>query len=483
MTKASAQRTSGRAAALVQRQAGQVLLAAVFLLLASVALLLFMVNAGQATVEKTRLNNAADAAAYSAAVIEARALNFDAHLNRAMVANQIVIAQHISLMSWARYAATAMDNIWGTVDDLLWYLAPESRAMVLTGTFAVGEVAITYYTSKTPGEWADYLRDYVIGPGITVHDALVQVLSLAQEAVHLNLLAGVRQWQVANDVVKSMDPDMQAEVVLTSHDFDGLTKRYSKSGEGGVDERGRFADVTVRSRDAFTRERNWTIEGADIPLLRRNAALKKRGGTDLVGYDEWRGVDTLELHGEAFKCTRRVLFIRIPAWCNDVGIPIGWGGVNVNAGGGDVGRGHHGNAYSENGRTASRADSDMEEPAYYNFSGMPEVRELKKIDPEQGMRGGITIMVKKSHEKLMTSGGKAAAKPSGDLELFNDRPAGSAMISLARGEVFFDRIARRADGKAELGSLYNPYWRARLVAPTAGDKAYAAARQELMVLP
>ena len=76
-----------------------------------------MVNAGKMLTEKIRVTNAADAAAYSAAVVEARALNYDAYLNRAMVANEMVIAQMVSLASWLDYFATASDRIWVTAAD------------------------------------------------------------------------------------------------------------------------------------------------------------------------------------------------------------------------------------------------------------------------------------------------------------------------------------------------------------------------------
>ncbi len=47
-----------------------------------------------------RLANAADATAWSIATLEARALNYDAYTNRAIVANEVAIAQAISLISW-----------------------------------------------------------------------------------------------------------------------------------------------------------------------------------------------------------------------------------------------------------------------------------------------------------------------------------------------------------------------------------------------
>ena len=46
-------------------------------------------NSGQVVNDKIKLANAADAAAYSAALWEARSLNYQAYLNRAIVANEL----------------------------------------------------------------------------------------------------------------------------------------------------------------------------------------------------------------------------------------------------------------------------------------------------------------------------------------------------------------------------------------------------------
>lgn len=463
----------------LRRQAGQVMLVALGLLVITVGLMFLMVNTGQMVTEKMRVTNAADAAAYSAGVVEARALNYDAYLNRAMVANEIAIAQMVSLASWVKYFTTAVDNIPGTVGEIAWFLAPDAKAAIIAATFAGAKYGLSY-VGMTGAELAEWIINYGVGPIVTAHDLVIQAMSLSQEAVHLNLIAGARQWQIAKDVATEMDPKLKAQLVLTSHGFDGFTKRYAKSGGSG-DERGRLADVVTRSRDDFTRERNWTIDSpGDILLIRRDGALKKRGGTELIGYDEWRGIDTLELHGEHWGCTDKW---GIPHWCDDIEQSIGWGGVNVNAGGGDAGRGYHGNAYGENRRTASRADGDMREPAYYIFSGLPGVRELKDLDPKADISTGITILVSKDHADTLTAGGASVAKPGGRLAQFNDKPSGGKLMALSRAQIYFDRIASRADGKTEIGSLYNPYWRVRLVAPTAGDKAYAAAQQGGMVLP
>ena len=85
----------------LRRQRGQ---AFVFVILFSFILLvaaLSVFKAGKITTNKMQLQNAADAAAYSMSVVEARDLNFNAYMNRAMVANEVGIAQFVGLASWA----------------------------------------------------------------------------------------------------------------------------------------------------------------------------------------------------------------------------------------------------------------------------------------------------------------------------------------------------------------------------------------------
>jgi apolipoprotein N-acyltransferase len=476
-----------------QRQSGQIMLPAIPLLLISSALLYLMVNSSQAVNEKTRVTNAADAAAYSAGVVEARALNFYAYTNRAMVANQIVIAQAISVGSWMRYFGQAARNVTDAASDIGTMFAPgstrdELEALRVGATFAAAEYAMRYYTSYSPMDVADWaLHDYAIVAGVVAfHDGVSNFLSANQQLVRGNLVLGVRQQQVADDLVREMDPALNAVVVPVTHGFDSFARSYSG------DDRTRFADVTMRSRDPFTRERNWTLESRDVAGVRRDGALRKRGGTDLAGLDEWRAVDTLELHGQEFRvgCGRFGLI----GWCDDIQKPIGWAGVNANNGGGDAGANYHGNAYRDNRATADNADDDMEEPTYgdggssVRYSGIPSAMELDNVEPDADRTSGVTIMVTKRHADMLTSGGAAQARPTGQIALFNDRPAGAQMIALSRAQVFFDRIEPRAASSAanrrdEIGSLYNPYWRVRLVAPVTADRGYAAARQGLLALP
>ncbi|GJM05070.1 MAG: hypothetical protein DHS20C09_10610 [marine bacterium B5-7] len=85
----------------LNKQRGQ---AAVFVILFSAILLvaaLSLYKTGKITTNKMQLQNAADAAAYSMSVVEARDLNFASYMNRAIVANEVGIAQFVGLASWA----------------------------------------------------------------------------------------------------------------------------------------------------------------------------------------------------------------------------------------------------------------------------------------------------------------------------------------------------------------------------------------------
>jgi apolipoprotein N-acyltransferase len=465
---------SGNPIAGRRRQSGQVMLPAIVLLLITGGLTYLMVNSSQAVNEKMRVTNAADAAAYSAGVVEARALNYDAYMNRAIIANQMAIAQAVSVASWLQYIANVADYGYAeAAENAAIMLAPPIAAddfakVTQFSSRVAGLLALSYYTGTSITEYAELIINYGLMPAIYVSDIVSQALSLSQEAMHLSLTAGIRQGQIADDVVTAIDPQLEAEVVLVSHGFDAFTKSYTG------DERGRLAEVAMRSRDLFTRERNWTAESIDVPVIRKDGALKKRAGTDLVGYDEWRGIDTLELHGRNWGCGS--LGVK---WCDDIEQPVGWGGM-IASSNGDEGPGYHGNAYGENETTAERAEDD---PYTVDYTGLPATRDLDDLEEDAELDTGITIMVEKAHADTRTSGNGALARPSGRLDVFGERPAGQKLIALSRASVYFDRIAARADGKTEIASAYNPYWRVRLVAPTAGDKAYAATQQNGLFLP
>lgn len=101
---------------------GQALVPALIFLLAGCIGLYVAFNSFQMTSAKIKLQNTADAAAYSAAVLQARDYNFSAYTNRAMIANQVTAAQVVALKSWideldATYSLSELDEAVDSLAD------------------------------------------------------------------------------------------------------------------------------------------------------------------------------------------------------------------------------------------------------------------------------------------------------------------------------------------------------------------------------
>jgi hypothetical protein len=101
-----------------RRQEGQALvLAALMVLVMSIAVLT-TVNIGQHVHERIRLQNTADAAAYSMAAMEARAFNFYAYANRTQVSHYVSAMMWQSLLSFIYSAEAFFTDLYGFMRTL-----------------------------------------------------------------------------------------------------------------------------------------------------------------------------------------------------------------------------------------------------------------------------------------------------------------------------------------------------------------------------
>ena len=165
---------------------------------ALIALLLF--NSGMLANAKTRLQNAADASAYSAALLQARDHNFAAYTNRSMVANQVAVVQLVSLKSYLEDAADTQQRMSELLLDFkastlptrepAWDLGKRLPIQSLNSTFA----AIAPVT-------------------VTGLDRLIMAHETAQQAHHAATILDMAL--VADEVVTRNNP--QAE--LTNGEF------------------------------------------------------------------------------------------------------------------------------------------------------------------------------------------------------------------------------------------------------------------------
>lgn len=459
---------------------GQALPLGLFFVLGSAALMYFMYNSGRAVDEKLRITNAADSAAYSVAVLEARALNYDAYANRAIVANQVAIAQAISLASWIRYFQSGVDNAEAIADVAAgWIYDPDEYPELARVVAAFGGTA--YLDHLSAGAFAAGLNgtvsrlDALLANLVSAHDVVSQALSASQAVLHAALSSGAAQQLLANDIVRHIDPAMSAEIIPASHGFDAFTHAYGREATNG-DERGRLAETVLRSRDRFAAERRWSISGPDIWPLQRNVELKRRGGTELINYDEWRAIDTLEHEGQRLRKGNW-------RWRRT---SLAWGAAEADSGDGRPGRASHGGSYDDNLQTTKKyAEPSMVDlnSVGARFSGLPITRDLARPDTSDFASTGVSIRVSKPRTELRLSGGSSSVQPSGRLRQFDTETPGDVMAALSRAEVFFDRPEVRPDGQTEYASLYSPYWQVRLASPSELDRAWAAGRQDGLFLP
>lgn len=421
-------------------QRGQVLPLAVFSLFVCALFLYFAVTSGQWVDDKIRVLNAADAAAYSAATVEARGLNFTAYANRAIIANQVAIAQALSVASWTNYFADMWINLDQATERLGDLIPPDDllRWSQLQATL-VGEAYATAYGGVDPREIAQYVN-YAAGAIITASDLASQGLQLSESAVRQSLrgaeFAGspARQLVLAQEAARIASPQARVSIVPVTHDFDRVVSLY----DGGARER--LADVIRRSRDDFTRQREWTLRSL-LGFL-GSKRIERRGGTDLVDLDHWQGLDdaTYRSSGGLFSGSTTNTFAA--GYARVGGTPLSGSG-----------------------------SAEYYLPALY--TGLPSVYDIDRsitAEPRPGISTYVTA-------PAPASAAPPSVGPGGRLAVFSGPGAPREVAALSRAEVFFERPDVRADGREERGSTYDPYWRVRLVPPVLGDRAFAAAHQ------
>jgi hypothetical protein len=442
------------------RAAGQVLPAAIFLLLACAAFLYWTVNSGQMVTEKMRLTNAADAAAYSAAVVHARALNLDAYTNRAIVANQVAIAQTLSLVSWADYFVDVFCNV-STLGDGVMETAivpDEPEIWARLAAVVAGSAMAQWFSGTGACNTAAQVNDgwnRVASIAITGFNGASVVLATSQRLMHVPLEAALfaRSQEAAQRAVDAIGSAMDADVVPVSYDPANLGEAGTFVRLHSGDDRSRLRDVVLASRDAFTTRRDWTVRNERSAEQHR---IQRRGSTTLSDLDTWDANDSM-----------------VHRWRS-----LGRGGWRERRR--LIGQG-----------TADTADTPTSESVWlartYNFrplySGLPAVHDLRdgSTDPARS-RYGVSVHVVKRRADTLTSQHAAQAGPSGRLAVFGAAAAPTTMAALARAEVVFNRPPRD-DGRTEYANLFSPFWQVRLVSPTTGDRAFAAARQGNVALP
>lgn len=450
-----------------KNQLGQVMPIGIFFIAMSVLLMYLLYNASELSSERSKITNAADAAVYSGLVWQARALNYQAYTNRAMVANQVAIGQLTSLTSWTDYAQVGAANIDATIGSFLPFKPYTASVATAAGTMR----GIISNIAQNAIPVIDGLNLALANTQVAVNFATIGMTPIIVDKV---VKANNNRYEIKSSAYAI------ASIADNIKQWNSFTKSY-----GDADGLTRKADVIQNSRDKFTRDRGWkvgrfTLPGA--PIIR--VELQKAGRTNLI-YDQyqkewaWKAKDGTAIHYERLKCK-----ITGCKWKYSE-IPVGWGGriagEDITGCYQNYGRQNcNGRWLGRNRDTESLAESYSIKSGSY--SGVNPYYDLANIskdnkDPRLNMR--VEVELPDNKVKTMSRMTGFASKPDaktkatgfgkGAFSLQENIP-GKTLSAIASGEVYFKRpvyqgrnqLRINGNVKKEYASLYNPYWQVRL---------------------
>ncbi len=489
---------------------------------------LLVYNSGRAVATRIHLQNAADSAAYSGAVELARAYNFAAYSNRAMVANQVAIAQMVGLTSWARYYCLIYTDAEcsgpfetdGTAEEI-------TTLLELFEPGQPGVATMEAYQGIT-GPLESGINS-VTGPIVTVLNTIEQTLSVASRAYYTAALADLA---LSDLPYNSLDPGVMWRVLRATDGNaqmanvtlgaigtagEGVTavslariykfiKTYNPAGASSTsDPNNRFHNVVMASRDAFDKGRS---SAEVLPFDTLISAFGDCFGDGIGGIDVfstgYSGSTTLSTDNKTWTTQNSanplgdfsaflaagVCVINIPTPIGDIPVPIplvvpvapaqSW--ANVTAG-------------------TKTAPYTLKNSTYSGLQKYLDVSNLKKSDYSAPV---ITIFAARKQDTIATTqqleAGTQGVNPQhvpiagGNLALTDDEGHQLMTVS-ASSQVYFLRptyVSYNGHFVTEVGgltnslgdhtlyaSLFSPYWEAHLV-PTSPITKSAVLSAEML---
>ena len=438
------------------RQRGQAVIWLLGTLAASAAVLYGVFNVGQLHAAKEKTVNAADAAALAGANVEARMLNLIAYNNRSMIANEVLLVQMLSIESWLGYFHEMSQNIGIVLDlipglDVIGAFLTESSTVASELQTGVGEASVAIIGVLEVEKAAlatEHTVLHTLG-GVVAENAATNVVAANRSTFSTHTDAGVQLDNSAG--VRALT------FIENERQWLAFTKQYTGN------QRTDAKQVLLDSRDDFSATRNGNaLLNFRVPFIN----LQKLGGSQLQGFTRWEAEDTLEY----WVLKRRTA------------VPIGWGRTNADQ------NGTSGSTWSPNYAAQRVAHADGAGHSHSGWSGVPSVFDIAdKTAADRATLGmDFVVAVKRAQAATMTTsnmgmGLAMANNPTGSSEM-PERLEQNQLSALAKARVSFqrpqrlaaDRTAstlRRVDSAKEYGSLFSPYWEARLVDFSIVEKA------------
>ncbi len=484
---------------------GQALVLALLLAGAAALASLVLFNSGMLANTKTQLQNAADAGAYSGAVMLARDHNFAAYTNRAIVANQVAVAQLVSLKSYLEDAASTRSRMNGKVQSYQANIPTFNMGWTVAKGIPIQTVNNVYANT-------------IARPAVEFVDLVIRAMEKAQQAHHQATAANVMF--IVDEVVQKNDPHAAVSkgafaartAAQTLAWRDKYTRQHNANDTSAA--ANRFANVVVHQEttDKFIRDRASIPTPAWIGVPKQsfcpggkpiftNWNFDHRGGTILsTDKKRWLALDATEGDGIAV-CIYIIFDVPVPYWDDfeDPSTSHGSGG----SGGAVAGRGGPYNdqiGFGDQGkaRRYGNALNEVRTPAMVRYrklgpgNTLDSAGGLQKtyrdvadfglpLNQSPELNGGqvpLTVEVEREQGTVRTSssflGGAANIRVDPQMKAAKMRTLSSAHAFFYRPKQNSSAFTksgwkRSLDNKAEMANLFNPYWQARLRDHTAAE--------------
>jgi len=423
----------------LQHQAGQALMLGLILSLVCVLALMRYFGVGQAAASKTRLLHVADAAAYSGAVVQARALNMLSMLNRTQLAHQVAMAHLVTMGSWAMLGGTQGQQ-----------LARGNPPASLLRSFFGAAYSQAYQAARPASgleDWAN-ISNGQLTQAYAAHETLVHdVLALVQQEI-LNGLPAARLAAMRH-VVNSQYGDGQTQIEVLDDNWPSALQAVS------TQQMLPFVQALGDTHDWLS-ARNDTVRSSgqvqvSCPALHHE--LRRRGQTRLNDAGVWASIDTQSYHA-----------LRANRWigCYFREYEMGWGWISASKG--DTLPVPYTDAPPDNFSAQDfwrwvQANTDWD---LLDGRENPLANSRAHVARARWVSRGLPVMMDVKNDA------STAAEPTMGFHLRLQRPGGQAQMvqsftAHAAAQTYFRRPQPRADGRHEHANLFNPYWQARLM--------------------
>jgi hypothetical protein len=457
-----------------RRACGQALPLALGLAGLGALALVVLYNIGQTIAARARLTHAADAAAYSGALVQARALNLLAYINRAQIAHQVAMAHIVTLASWAQFGHAERQRV-------LLGNPPAALIAMLFGpghgrAYASAAAAVDAGTLALQFERAYRRHDALVHRVLAAaaRTTLAQLPDSRGRAMEAVIQANYPEFQFPASARGGTAPRDRLSMELLADDWPGFVGRYGGNGRGAL----RSTVLAATDRYGFLAPRNGVARNGWPVSFRcpmRRHELRRRGGTSLGREGIWRSIDT-----QSFHKLRSNKYIG----CYYREYAMGWGKLDMRR-----------SAAGQDDRQAVDAPEDFSQQDFWrwvrqhtswdivNGVSNPLAYAYAARDAARWQGGGLpfyaevplrrayraarfVLALRQPALLLSTTDARSSvAAPLGFFVYAGLRPEQDLGVASA-AETYFARPVARRDGMDELATLFRPYWQARLARAT-----------------